>query len=318
MYWWLRHAKIDSVKTGISVVINTRNEERFLPGALRSVKNIAQEIILVDMESSDGTIGVAESFGAKVFTHKPVSYVEPVRNFSIQKATGPWILILDPDEEIPPALARELLRLSKLQAAKDPSFYRLPRQNIIFNKWITGARWWPDFNIRFFKKGSVTWTEIIHGVPLTTGIGRDLAPDKDHAIIHHHYDSIEKFILWSNRYADARAGSLEKSDYQFSWPDLIRKPVGEFLSRFFFGEGYKDGVHGLAICLLQGYAELMVLLKVWEKLKFPEKKLALSDIGREINKSQKEIKYWLAESALKEERNPLKILKHRVARKLSS
>lgn len=310
--------KIAIVKTGISVVINTRNEEKYLPGALSSVKNLAEEIVVVDMESTDGSVEIAKKFAARIIPHKFVSYVEPVRNFAIEHATGPWILILDPDEEIPPTLAKKLISLSKKTGSKDPSFYRLPRKNIIFSKWIKSSRWWPDFNIRFFQKGSVSWTEIIHDVPITTGIGRDLGAKEELAIIHHHYDSIEKFLLWSNRYAESRAMALRKSGYHFSWRDLIKRPMRDFLSRFFFGEGYKDGVHGLALSLLQGFAELMVYAKAWEQEGFYQQDLKVAEVKKEIERGEKELSYWVADSLLKMETNPIKRLQHRVVRKLSS
>ncbi|MEJ2348131.1 MAG: glycosyltransferase family 2 protein, partial [Patescibacteria group bacterium] len=91
---------------GISVVINTLNEEENLPRALSSVKDLADEIIVVDAMSKDTTVEVAKEAGAKVYLYKkPVTYVEPARNFAINKATHDWILILDADEKITPQLA---------------------------------------------------------------------------------------------------------------------------------------------------------------------------------------------------------------------
>lgn len=310
--------KLECVKSSISVLVNTRNEEEYLPRVLSSVKGFADEIIVVDMESTDRSAAIAKSLGAKVISHKFVSYVEPTRNFAIAKASGPWILILDPDEEIPSTLAKRLKEIAVSSKPDDASFYRLPRKNIIFGKWVKSSRWWPDNLIRFFRKGSVSWTEVIHGEPIATGMGVDLEAREDLAIIHHHYDSIEKFLLWSNRYADARTLNLLKNGYQFTWPDLLRKPVGEFLSRFFFGEGYKDGVHGLVLALLQGYAELLVYAKSWEKEGFPEQSLTLDEVKVEMQHAEKELNYWLADRALKEEVNPIKKLYHRAVRKSSS
>src|SRR3989337_4151360 len=94
----------------ISVVINTLNEEKNLPRAIASIKGLADEIIVVDMQSDDNTKEVAEKLGALVYDHKRTGYVEPARNFAISKASGDWVLVLDADEEVPPKL-REKLRL---------------------------------------------------------------------------------------------------------------------------------------------------------------------------------------------------------------
>lgn len=109
----------------ISVVINTFNEEKNLPRLLASIKGLADEVVVVDMESSDGTLAIAESSGAKVFSHKPVGYVEPARNFAISKATGDWILILDADEELSRTLSAKLKKISQKPNA---DYFRIPRK----------------------------------------------------------------------------------------------------------------------------------------------------------------------------------------------
>src|SRR5262245_29586580 len=93
---------------GISVVINTRNEEKNLPHALRSVRPWVDEIIVVDMCSEDRTVEIARSFGAKTFPHEPLGYCEPARAFALGQATQPWVLILDADEMVPAPLSRAL------------------------------------------------------------------------------------------------------------------------------------------------------------------------------------------------------------------
>ena len=144
--------------TKISVVINTLNEEKNLPRALASVKKFADEIVVVDMKSDDKTVEIAKKAGAKVYEYKRVGYVEPARNFAIGKATGKWILIIDADERLPGSLVKKLKEIVKNPSA---NYYRLPRKNLIFGKWVKHSRWWPDYNIRFFQKEFVSWSEII-------------------------------------------------------------------------------------------------------------------------------------------------------------
>ncbi|MCJ7804573.1 glycosyltransferase family 2 protein [Patescibacteria group bacterium] len=255
----------------ISAIINTWNEEKSIKRCLESLKWV-DEIIIVDMYSQDKTVDIAKKFGAKIFFHKHIYIVEPARNFALSKVTGDWVLILDPDEEISPELAKILKHLAANH--EDLNYFRLPRKNIIFGKWMKHSRWWPDYNIRFFKKGCVQWSEKIHSVPLTRGTGKDLEAKEVNAIIHHHYQSISQYLERLNRYTGIQAEELIKTGYKFRWQDMLKKPMGEFLSRFFVGEAYKDGLHGLVLALLQAFSEMAKYVKVWEKEKFVEQDIS--------------------------------------------
>lgn len=293
----------------ISVVINTVNEGRTLARCLKSVKDIADEIIIVDMESIDDSVTIAKQNGAKVFHHKRLSYVEPARNFGIDQAQSEWILILDPDEELPKTLYK------KLEEIVDADFYtfvKIPRKNMIFGRWIKSARWWPDYNIRFFKKGYVTWDTQIHSVPKTKGKEYELPQSEEYALIHHHYESIEQFIDRMNRYTTVQSKNLIDSSYRFHWHDLVRKPADEFFSRYFFGEAYRDGVHGLALSALQAFSELVVYLKVWQGLKYRPTDIKPIDIHTILKKLDQDFHYWLSDFMVKYQGG----LIHRVKRKL--
>lgn len=295
----------------ISVVINALNEEENLSRALSSVKKLADEVVVVDMKSDDQTREVAKKFGARVYEHERVSYVEPVRNFAIEKATGKWILVLDPDEEVGEELAKKLRELAGKPKA---DFYRIPRKNIHFGKWTKNSRWWPDYNIRFFKKGTVTWNEVIHSVPMTAGRGLDLPAEERYAIIHHNYSSVGKYIERMNRYSEIQAKTLLESGYKFNWKDLIHKPLSEFLGRYFIGEGYKDGLHGLALSFLQAFSEATTYLKVWQGENFSAQTVSLGDFSKEVYRSEKEIKWWILDARIKS-KAPLSSFALRIYRK---
>lgn len=280
----------------ISVVINTLNEEENIARALESVKDIADEIVVVDMESTDKTVAIAKDYGAEIFHHEKVGYVEPARNFAIDKASKDWVLILDADEEIPQSLAVKLKQIVKSPQA---DYYRLPRRNINFKRWIKNSRWWPDYNIRFFKKGSVTWNEIIHSVPMTVGKGLDLPAEEKYAITHYNYSSIAKFIERMNRYTDVQARALVQKEYKFVWHDVIRRPLAEFLSRYFAGEGYKDGLHGLALASLQAFSELALYLKLWQADQFKQQAVSSQEFSAEVKRANKEINWWIVEVMIK-------------------
>ena len=293
----------------ISVVINTLNESARLADAISSVKKFADEIVVIDMESDDRSVEIAKDLGAKVFTHKRMDYVELARNFGISKASGDWILILDPDEQLCPSLSVKLKEEVKNNTA---DYFRIPRKNIVFNKWLKYSRWWPDYNIRFFKKGSVEWSEMIHSVPITTGRGADVDEREDNEIIHHHYDSISQYLERLNRYTNAQSAERVKKGEKFSWKDLLIKPSNEFLSRYFLGQGYKDGAHGLALSLLQGFSELIVFLKIWEINKFEKQNTPLSNVLTTLKNIEKDFHFWEADSMVKENGG----LVYRIRRKL--
>lgn len=281
----------------ISVVINTLNEEKNLPRVLASVKNIADEVVVVDMHSTDATVEIAKKAKAKVYLHKKTGYVEPARNFAVSKAKGEWILIIDADEELSDNLVKRLKQIAKNPKA---DYYRLPRKNIIFGKWIRHSRWWPDYNIRFFKKGNVSWSEIIHSVPVTQGKGLDLPPRENNAIVHYHYQTIEQYLERINRYTSEHAKLQVIDGYEFVWQDLLKKPISEFLSRYFQGEGYKDGLHGLALAGLQAFSEFTLCLKVWQLNKFKSKEVELGKLVKTMKEVESDIHYWQADSLLKE------------------
>lgn len=309
----------------ISVVINTINEEENLPRAIASVKKLASEIVVVDMHSGDDTQKIAKKLGAKVFTHKRTGYVEPARNFAIGKATGEWVLVLDADEKLTSGLRKKLKKIatdspvhSRRVNSATPGeslradYYRLPRKNVIFGKWIKHSRFWPDYNIRFFKKGHVSWDETIHSVPVTFGKGLDLEADEENAIVHYHYKSVEQYVERLNRYTSEHAKNKVKDGQKFLWTDLIGKPANEFLSRYFQGEGYKDGIHGLAISGLQAFSEFVMYLKIWQMGKFKEEEVDIREVIDEMKEEESNIHYWQADTLLKFGGG----VKHRIKRRL--
>lgn len=274
----------------ISVVTNTLNEGKNIERAIQSVKWV-DEVMVCDMHSGDKTVEIAKKLGAKVFFHKKEDCVEKARNFAISKASNDWILVLDPDEEIPESLAKRLQDIATKTEQID--YVRVSRKNIIFRHWMKYSGWWPDYNIRFFKKGKVRWTDQIHRPPEVSGQGLDLPAEERYAIIHHSYQTISQFIERMNRYTTIQAEELKKEGYKFNWRDLFEKPLNEFLSRFFANEGYKDGLHGLTLSFLQALSFMIVYLKLWEKAEFKEEDVNLLDLENQTAKSAQAINYWM-------------------------
>jgi len=273
----------------ISAVINVINEADSLKRCLRSLKNFADEVIVVDMESTDGSVEVAQKFGAKVYSYRPMKYVEPARNFALSKATGKWIILLDPDEYLPKTLKKELKKITQRASA---DFVRIPRKNIILGKWFRHSNWWPDYLIRFFKKGAVTWNKEIHSQPKTEGNGITLLDSDQLAIRHLNYTSVSAFVVRALRYSQIQAEELNKEDTKLKMSDFILKPIQEFNSRFFRGYGYKDGLHGLIFGLLQAFSIFLIYVKLWEIQGASEKIVSKDSFVSASQEAVYEYTYW--------------------------
>lgn len=287
-------------KPNISVVINVRNEAEALSKCLQSIKDIADEIIVVDMHSTDDSSKIALESGAKVFQYRVIRFVEPARNFAISKATGKWILLLDPDEYLTKSLKKELIAITK---RSNVDFVKIPRKNIMFGKWIRHSNCWPDYLIRFFKKNHVIWNKEIHSQPTTKGNGLTLLDSEKLAIKHNNYTSITQFINRAIRYSNIQADELKATGYKFKTSDFILKPIQEFNSRFFFKEGFKDGIHGLIFCLLQTFAIGLVYIRLWEKLGSVDKPLLKESFVSASQESTFEYSHWFTKF-VKEEYSP--------------
>ncbi len=296
----------------ISALVHTYNEEKNIERCLSSLSWVG-EIVIIDMGSTDKTLEIARGYQTKIYNHPYTGFVEPARNFGIEKAKGDWIMIVDADEEISKSLS---LYLSVEAKSPKFDFYRIARKNIIFGRWIKGSGWWPDYQIRFFKKGNVKWTEKIHGVPFTNGVGTDIEMGEDLSITHYNYQNLEQYVERLNRYTSITAKELYLTNEKFLLKNLIELPTREFINRFFVWKGYKDGIHGLALSLLQSFSELVVYLKLWELEKYKETHLELSKMGRLMDNEFKQKNYWLTETLLKEPSGIFKKLLLKIKRKI--
>jgi len=278
-----------NTKPYISAVINVRNEAQTLKKCLKSLNGFADEIIVVDMQSSDDSAQIARQFNASVYPYRHLRVVEPARNYALSKASGKWIILLDPDEYLPRTLKDELRRITK---RTDIDWVKIPRKNIIFGKWLRHSNCWPDYLIRFFKKKAVTWKKAIHSQPITKGNGLNILDSERLAICHLNYSSVSQFVIRANRYSSVQADELKASGYKVKTADLILKPIQEFNSRFFAGEGFRDGIHGLVFCLLQAFAIALVYVKLWESQGAPEKILSKESFVSASQEAVFEYSHW--------------------------
>ena len=298
----------------ISAIVHTYNEEKTIDRCLSSL-SWCDERVIIDMGSSDKTCAIAKEHRTKIYIHPYTGFVEPARNFDIEKAKGEWILIVDADEEVSSNLSHYLT----IEAGNPKGdYYRLSRKNLIFGKWIRHAGWWPDYQIRFFTKGAVSWTKQLHGIPITHGIGVDLEAIESLSIIHHNYQTLEQFLDRLNRYSAIAAKELHLAGKKFEINSLFKKPAQEFIRRYFIWEGYKDGIHGLTLSFLQAFSELITYLKLWEIGDYREGRIDISQIGGLIENEYRDKEYWILSTLLKEPRNIMQDLLWRIKRKLNN
>jgi len=303
-------------KVLLSVVVSVFNGEDVLDDCLKSA-SFADEIIVINNSSLDRTEKIACKYTDKIFTRPNNSMLNINKNFGFSKASGDWILSLDADERIIPELQKEILSTINHELST-ASGYWIPRKNIIFGKWIEHTGWYPDHQLRLFKRGKGRFPEEhVHEMVKVEG---DVDYLKNN-IIHNSYESISQFLnKLATIYGPNEAEQLIKKGYIFDWRDAIRFPVREFLSRFFAREGYRDGFHGLMLSLLMAFYHFIVFAYIWEKHKFKQinDEAMLAETEKEITQSSKDLFFWFSKEKAKLIRNPLKQIFHKILRKVKS
>jgi|SRR3989344_23819 len=298
----------------LSVVISAFNEEKKIENCLKSV-SFADEIILVDSSSTDSTVKIAKKYTSKIFTRENNLMLNVNKNFGFTKAENDWILSLDADEKVSEELKEEIM---SILTSKLPSMngYWIPRKNIIFGKWIKHAGWYPDHQLRFFKKDKGKFEEKnVHEMIRLDGEAEFL---KEH-LIHYNFETISQFLhKHLNIYAANEADDILAKGYVYDWLDAIRFPAKEFLSRFFAREGYKEGVHGLIISILMAFYHLVIFAKIWEMQGFKEiyDQNILDKTEKEFKNFHKEMRYWFLNEKIKSTKNVFNRLRLKVKNKL--
>lgn len=244
----------------ISAAIVAYNEARKLKVCLESIADFVDEIVLIDLGSTDHIQEVAAKYKAKIVPHPHVSHVELVRNFSIAQCRGDWILVLDPDEKLPKSLKQYLAHYMENHSR---GVLNIPRMNIFFGKWIKHTNFWPDCQIRFFSKNTVKWQEVLHSYPTTKIPSTKLPIDKKLAIRHTTYPTFASFLQKQDRYSTIRAKEKHTAGEKFSVVSLLYSTSREFLSRYIKHRGFLDKKMGvlLMVGLLYYYWGVELKLK---------------------------------------------------------
>ncbi len=246
----------------ISVVIHTYNSEKYLEECLQSV-SLADEVLICDMYSNDKTIEIAQKHGCKIVYHENVGFADPARNFAISQTSGDWILVVDSDEVIPKELFDYLREL--INKPQPPEIVLIPRKNFVFGKAMRAL--YPNSILRFFKKGSVSFSDKVHCTPQILSCSELHKIDhkrQELAIVHYNYDTIDSFLSRTNKYTTLELEKLLKRNKKFSLTYTILRSFGEFIKRYILKKGFLDGIHGFILAVLLAYYEFLTYIKLWE------------------------------------------------------
>jgi len=280
------------MKPGISAIVVVHNQQDLLHNCLKSLTSWVNQIIIIDLVGLDDIKSLATSFKAKYILHKNVSIVEEIRQDSLKYAEHEYILFIDPDETIPPSLSQDLK--DKLKTSQF-DYFLIPRQNFVFGKWLKHSRWWPDMQTRVFRYNKVTWGTTLHAEAVATGEGYAYPSEDRFAIHHENYRNLDEYIEKNMRYAKADALERAKSGTNFTLVVATKLSISELISRFFLDAGYRDGMHGLVLAILQSFYYFMVYAYYWEAKKYEslESESTIQSFPRAwFNHGLSEVLYW--------------------------
>jgi glycosyltransferase involved in cell wall biosynthesis len=240
----------------LTVTVITRNESANLAAALDSV-SWADEVLVVDSCSADDTVEIARRRTPRVIVRDWPGY-SAQKNFAAGEASHDWILSLDADERVTPALAAEIQGVLGVEAPHRG--YRIPRVSFYLGRWIRSTDWYPDYQLRLYDRRVARWAGLVHeGVEVEGSVGR-LQADLQHLPyrdIAHHLQTID-------RYTTLAAQQMRERGVRVGVPGLLLRPAGAFLRNYIARAGWRDGSVGLVVSLLNTYYVFLKFAKLWE------------------------------------------------------
>ncbi|MGC8594773.1 MAG: glycosyltransferase family 2 protein [Candidatus Kryptoniota bacterium] len=238
----------------ISVIIIAGNEENNIAECLESVL-WADEIIVVDSGSTDRTVEIARTYTTRVFVHQWEGYAAQ-KSYALSLAGNEWVLSIDADERVSPELKLEIENLDIERA----DGYKIPRRNYFLGKVIKSCGWYPDYQLRLFKKSraGVTNRQVHEGFFVNGRIER-LKND----IIHYTHMSITGTLRKINEYSSLQAIEKATRKHVHGYHILLH-PTWAFFQHFILRKGFKDGTYGLMVSLIHAMTNMQTYMKIWE------------------------------------------------------
>ena len=308
----------------LSVCILTNNNQQKLKKCLESVKKIADEIIVViDDTTTDNSEQISRQFTERVFIRPHQNNFHILKQFAIEQASQKWILWMDDDEELEPDLGQEIRNIVQhpLEDTDEDNLtntvFQIPRKNIIFNKWIEHTGWYPDYQIRLWRNGTVYWPcQSVHEHP---NINNQQLQSLQNHLIHHNYQTLSQWLQKLDSYSTNDAKHYIKEFSKPYYKNFLTRPLDQFVERYIKDQGYKDGLHGLVLSILQSFYMVIVSAKAWEMKKFEQETIhtPLQSIEQQAKYLKKIWKWWKYEDQITTQKSAVKKLALRIKRKIS-
>ena len=243
----------------LSVAVITLNESDRIGLLLESISD-ADEVVVVDSGSSDGTVEICEGAGARVIHHEWEGYARQ-KQFAMELTSGEWILNLDADEALSPELAREMLDAVK-NASPDVAAFSLPRLSRYLHRWIRHGGWYPDRKVRLVRKNGGEWIgDGIHEKLDVNGKVEAL----QNPLLHYVYRDVSDQVTTINRFSTVFAE--HQGSPGSGWYVILGlfHAVGKFLECAIWKGGLLDGLPGLVIAVNSSFYVFLKHAKAWEK-----------------------------------------------------
>jgi glycosyltransferase involved in cell wall biosynthesis len=241
----------------LTVTVIARNEAGNLAAALDSVR-WADEIVVVDAESTDGTVEIARRYTDRVIVRPWPGYAEQ-KNFAASQARHDWILSLDADERVTPALAEEIRRI--LSGVPEAVGYRIPRVAFHLGRWIRSTDWYPDYQLRLYDRRRARWVgRHVHESVRADGPVRRLRGE----IQHFPYRDIAHHLQTMDRYTTLAAQQMYEEGRRARWVDILVVPRLAFVRNYVLRRGFRDGMPGLIVSAMNAYYVGLKFAKLWE------------------------------------------------------
>jgi glycosyltransferase involved in cell wall biosynthesis len=242
----------------LSVVVVTRNEEERLRACLEAVV-WADEIVVVDAESEDKTVAIAQEFTDRVVVRPWPGYAAQ-KNTALDLATGDWVLSLDADEVVSPELRAEIARVLASDGPADG--YAVPRRNIFCGRWVRHGGLYPDRQLRLFRRGRGRFeARAVHESVRVDGRVESVAGHLE----HRSYRDVSDFLLRADRYSTLAAEEAVAQGQRAGVSALVLRPLGRFLAMYVVQGGFLDGWRGFLLATLYAYYVLIRSAKIWER-----------------------------------------------------
>lgn len=241
-------------KISISVVIITKNEEKNIEECLNSVFAWADEIIVVDDESTDKTIEITRRYTDRIFRRK-MDIEGKHRNWAYSQAKNDWVLSLDADEKVTVELKKEIAEAIN---SKEFVAFSVPLRNYIGDYWVRYGGWYPASKVRLFRKDKFKYEEVeVHPRVFIDGRCGHLKGD----IIHKSYADFAEFLNSINRQTTLEAIKWIKTGRKMSLGHIIWRTVDRFFRKYIRKKGYKDGLYGFMIAFFDSLYQILSYAK---------------------------------------------------------